>query len=145
MTIGSASVHTNISREFRSKDGNQISDPQAGLRPRLEDFALKAYADGDASLNDEVFISAHDLFTYLNAAEQGDLATRASSEYRAIDPGTRKRARESTPPPRGCKAIPRLNLTTLPTMTVQDHSVRAAVLDHVLGQVVGFATKSERS
>ncbi|KIX08396.1 uncharacterized protein Z518_03052 [Rhinocladiella mackenziei CBS 650.93] len=85
-------------QEFRSEDGNQIGDPQVGLRLRLEDFALKAYADGDASLDDEVFIPAHDLFTYLNDAEEFDRSCRASSKYKAIEPGTRKRARESTPP-----------------------------------------------
>ncbi|KIX04766.1 uncharacterized protein Z518_05636 [Rhinocladiella mackenziei CBS 650.93] len=91
-------IRIDISQEFRSEDGNQIGDPQAGLRLCLEDFAPKAYADGNASLDDEIFISAHDLFTYLKDAEELDLVGRASSMYKAINPRTRKRARESTPP-----------------------------------------------
>ncbi|KIX03047.1 uncharacterized protein Z518_06597 [Rhinocladiella mackenziei CBS 650.93] len=85
-------------QEFRSEDGNEIGDPQAGLRLRLGDFASKVYADGSASLDNEIFISAHDLFTYLNKAEGFDRPFGVRPDYEYIEPGTRKRARESTPP-----------------------------------------------
>jgi len=49
-------------------------------------------------LDEEIFIPAKDLFTFLCDAELGDLAARASPKDKAINPGTRKRRRESTPP-----------------------------------------------
>ncbi|KIX03059.1 uncharacterized protein Z518_06609 [Rhinocladiella mackenziei CBS 650.93] len=78
-------------QEFRSEDGNQIGDSQAGLRLRLEDFTLAAYADENVSLDSEIFISAHDLFRYLITAEENDLTYKASLNFDAINSRTRKR------------------------------------------------------
>jgi len=87
---------------FRSEDGNQIDDPQAGLRLRLDDFAAKALAGG-ISLDEEIFIPAKDLFTYVCEGEDGAQITRASpcpedEVIEGFEPGTRKRRRERTPP-----------------------------------------------
>jgi len=98
MTLRSTSVCTHICQEFRGEDGNPIGGPQVGLCLHLEDFALKAFASEGAALDEELFIPARDLFTYLCDAELGDLAARASPKYKVINPGTRKRRRESTPP-----------------------------------------------
>jgi hypothetical protein len=88
---------THIFQEFRNVDGNPIDDPQRGLRLHLGDFALKVLA-GKTRLDEEIFIPAKALFQYLEIAERGDLRTRASPEGDAINPGTRKRRREYTPP-----------------------------------------------
>jgi hypothetical protein len=95
-SLSSSTAWAHISQEFRSEDGNLIDDPQLGLQLRLEDFALKILASG--ALNEEIFIPAKDLFTYLCNAERSDLRTRGSPEGEAMNPGTRKRRRESTPP-----------------------------------------------
>jgi hypothetical protein len=87
------------SQEFRSEDGNPVSDPHLGLQLRLEDFALKVLAGGEETpLDEDIFISAKDLCTYLCDAELSDSRTRGNPEGDAIKPGTRKRRRESTPP-----------------------------------------------
>jgi len=49
-------------------------------------------------LDEEIFIPAKDLFTYLCDAEDSDLKSRGSPVCKGINPGTRKRRRESTPP-----------------------------------------------
>jgi len=87
MTTGPTAGHAHVSQEFRSED-----DPQAGLRLRLDDFTLKAYADEEASWDDEIFIPANDLFTYLEPP------TVNTSKYKVIDPEIEVQPHESTPP-----------------------------------------------
>jgi hypothetical protein len=98
-SLSSSTTRAHISQEFCGEDGNPIDDPQLGLQLRLKDFALKILANGDeTALDEEIFIPAKDLFTYLCNAERSDLRTRGSPEDEAVNPGTRKRRRESTPP-----------------------------------------------
>lgn len=90
-------VRTHISQVFRNEDGSSIDDPQLGLRVRLQDFAEKGFADGGVSFDEEIFISAKELFMELCEAER-ETRESSSAENEGFDPEILPRCRESTPP-----------------------------------------------
>jgi len=64
------SIYADNNQVFRVKDGKANTDPGAGLRLHLEDFATKELVDTFGNLADPVFIPAKDLSTYLDIIEE---------------------------------------------------------------------------
>jgi len=84
---------------IRNANSDPNSDPQSGLRLRLEEFGPSDLIDQQTPLNEELFIPLATLSMYLDTAEYSQSKTKTGTGVRqAIKPGTGKWRRESTPP-----------------------------------------------
>ncbi|KFY05437.1 hypothetical protein V491_09128 [Pseudogymnoascus sp. VKM F-3775] len=92
-------VQTVTDQLFRDDVGNLVSDPQAILELRLEDFGTEAFGAKFTDLTQSIHISAESLFQFLERAEaKARRLKQKEGLVRSTKPWVRKRRRDSTPP-----------------------------------------------
>jgi hypothetical protein len=90
--------HAYIKQVFRDRNGKPNTSRTGGLQLRLRDFAAEALAEPKGQLRDLIVISASNLCSFLQRAEDRATFIKQQKGIKSAKTFVRKRRRDSTPP-----------------------------------------------